>query len=96
MAFWFICLKNGIPDLNYHDNTIVNIKRVILSNYCIWLKTMLIRVSNITSNYDFSQFQDNMHFTSLNNPMMAFKIRSQMVGNIPDNLKKIQKGKEIT
>ena len=28
-----ICFKIDIPDLNYHDNTKVNIKKAILSNY---------------------------------------------------------------
>ena len=28
-----ICLKIGIADLNYHDNTKVNIKKAIWSNY---------------------------------------------------------------
>ena len=54
-----ICLKIGIPDLNYHDNTKVNIKEAIMSNYYSWLQTNVDnsgKLFEITLNNEFSQF----------------------------------------
>ena len=86
-----ICLKIGIPDLNYHDNTKVNIKKAIRANYFSCLKTEISKggkLSDITFNNNISKFQDYMHFTSLNNARLAFRIKSQMVDKIPCNFKK--------
>ena len=76
--------------INYHDNTKVNIKKAIRSNYCSWLKNEVSKggkLSDITFNSNISKFQEYMHFMSLNNARMAFKIKCQMVEEIPCNFK---------
>ena len=68
-----------------------NIKKEIRSNYFSWLKTEVNKggkLSDITFNNNFTKFQEYMHFTSLNNARIVFRIKSQMVNEIPCNFKK--------
>ena len=85
-----ICADIGIPDVNHEYVPTNRIKQAIFSHHYEDMKSGFEKSSKLESikNDDFTQPQSYMHNKSVVNGGLSFRIRSQMVDNIPANLKK--------
>jgi hypothetical protein len=84
-----ICDDIGIPDVNHQYVPTKDIKQAIVRHHYADMKTGLDKSTKLESikNEAFTKPQSYMHNKSIENGRLAFRIRSQMVDNIPANLK---------
>ena len=84
-----ICREIGIPDVNIECVTKKTIKNAIWKHHSMDFKMELSESKKLKDikEDDFSKVQDYFHGKSVANTRMAFKIRTQMVSEIPANFK---------
>ena len=84
-----ICKDIGIPDVNDVFVSKPGIKKAIWDHHYVDLKKELDDSNNLKdiNNDDFHKVQEYFNDKSVGNTRMAFKVRSQMVPEIPGNFK---------
>ena len=84
-----ICEEIGIPDVNYVKVSKHDIKKAIFENHyndMVKIVKTKTKLENIQDE-DFHEIQDYFGDKSVENTRMAFRIRTQMVRDIPGNYK---------
>ena len=84
-----ICKEIGLPDINDVDIPVKDVKEAITEHHYKHIKEELERSKKLKDikEEDFRQVQGYFHDKSVSNGRMAFKIRSQMLPDIPANFK---------
>ena len=84
-----ICESIGLPDINDVDIPVKDVKEAITEHHYKHIKEELERSKKLKDikEEDFRQVQGYFHDKSVSNGRMAFKIRSQMLPDIPANFK---------
>ena len=84
-----ICGEIGIPDANHVMVSKTQLKSAIWEHHDMDMKEQLNHSTKLRDikNDDFSKMQDYFSEKSVGNTRMAFKIRSKMVEEIPENFK---------
>ena len=91
-----ICQEVGIPDVNMTEVSSWNIKEAIFHNHLEFMKSEIKekkKLDNIKED-DFTAVQAYFSDKCVANGRMAFKIRCQMLEDIPGNFKNKWKGRE--
>ena len=89
-----ICDTINIPDVNEVFLPKTVIKKAVFDHHLKEMKKEVMSMKKLEQikNDDFSHVQDYFMNKSIENARMSFKLRSQMLENIPGNFKKhIQK-----
>ena len=85
-----ICEEIGIKDINNAQMTKQNIKSAIFEHHLADLKGEMEKATGKLApikNDDFRQVQDYFHIKSVETCRMAFRVRTQLVKDIPGNFK---------
>ena len=84
-----ICDQIGIPDLNEVDVPMTTIKSAVKKHHWKYVREQLEsskKLKDLVSE-DFSQPQEYFNHKCIENGRMAFRIRSQMIKEMPGNFK---------
>ena len=84
-----ICNVLGIPDMNVEEISKSEVKEAIFENHYKELMEIIKSKSKLDAinGEDFIKVQDYFHDKSVENSRMAFRIRTEMVKEIPGNFK---------
>ena len=88
-----ICNELEIPDANDVEVSKAEVKKAIFDHHYNSMKKEMeeskpgSKKLNDIEQEDFREVQDYFHYKSVDNGRMAFKVRCQMVPDIPGNLK---------
>ena len=92
-----ICKDLNIPDANDHTLTKEEVKRAVFDNHYMDMKKEMKEKSKKLKEIceeDFTEVQEYFNHKSVENVRMAFRVRCNMVDNIPANFKQKYKNSE--